>query len=66
MDDTIYDACFNSLTFGVETTIGCFNFSDEAAENARWESDEAGCRKAADLKWINGDALTRNLPYLVC
>ena len=33
MDDTIYDTCFNSLIFGAETTIGCFDFSDEAVEN---------------------------------
>ena len=63
----MFDSCFESLTFGVETTIGYYDFSDEAVTEGKvgHSNDEAGREKAAS-EWINGDTLRRKLPYLVC
>lgn len=70
MSDPIHSDCFASLTFGVDTTIGYYDLSDKAVSDEEaevgYESDEAGCAKAASEKWITGDALMRDLPYLVC
>lgn len=67
MSDPMSDPCFESLTFGVETTIGYYDFSDEAVtkEKVGHQYDEAGREETAS-KWINGDTLRKRLPYLVC
>lgn len=67
MDAPIYDGHFNSLTFGVETTIGYYDFSDEAVteEKVGHQFNEADYEKAEDKTWIGGDELVKNLPFLV-
>jgi hypothetical protein len=65
MNDSVYDDCFDSFTFGVDTTIGYHDFSDKAVIDEKAGYDEVHCEKATSEKWLNGDALMKKVPYLV-
>jgi hypothetical protein len=67
MSASTFGSSLDSLTFGVESTIGYYDLSDEAVieEKVGFQNDEAGCANGGSKTWIYGDALGKRLLSLV-
>ena len=64
MGDPLYQACFDSLTFGVDTTIGYFDLSTNTNPEKAF-GDEAANESTTSEKWIQGHELKGKLEQLV-